>query len=600
MHKTKESNNAQRFSADRPIYKLADDRLGRQSFAKALASAILGWQGKDSLVIALYGPWGTGKSSVKNMAIEVLKKKGVGGALVAEFNPWQFSHREQLTATFFDEIGNALGHGSVGTYKEKWQLLARWRRYAGYLKASGNLLAITQKPLAWILGLAAIGFLGTSFMDIQPAFFSFLGITFALIALLLNWSSRFAQAVTDLLMVGTEVGRKSLGEVKRELSDSIKQLNAPLLIVMDDLDRLAPTDVLEIFQLIKVNADFANVVFLLLFERTVITKHIESVLKVSGKDYLEKIVQVGFDMPVIERPRLEKVLFEGLDEIMEESSVLKNFDKHRWGNLFLGGLRSYFDTLRSVNRFLSTFAFHVGIFRGEHAFEVNPVDLIGLEVLRVFEPEVYRLLPVNKQVLTSKPERSGRENTARSTVQDIIGKASEEKKKQVEEIVKQLFPHAGSALGGIGYGEGFEDTWYRELRVCSAEVFDRYFGFSIPQGDISQSTIERIISAAADRDELRTEFESLGSQNLLGIALNRLEAYKETIPLEHALPFITALFDIGESLPKERPGFFELSPQTHATRIIYWYLRREPDSERRKTILRDAIQGTEESVFQYA
>ena len=58
------------FSADRPIASREEDLLGRSGFAESLASAIKGWTGNDSLIIALYGSWGSGKSSVKNMVLD--------------------------------------------------------------------------------------------------------------------------------------------------------------------------------------------------------------------------------------------------------------------------------------------------------------------------------------------------------------------------------------------------------------------------------------------------------------------------------------------------------------------------------------------------
>lgn len=60
-------------SSDRPITSFAGDLLGRSKFAESLASAIKGWTDNDSLVIALYGPCGSGKSSI-NMAIESLRQ----------------------------------------------------------------------------------------------------------------------------------------------------------------------------------------------------------------------------------------------------------------------------------------------------------------------------------------------------------------------------------------------------------------------------------------------------------------------------------------------------------------------------------------------
>lgn len=55
------------FSADRPIRSRDEDQLYRRTFAEELARAVCGWRDNDSLVIALYGPWGSGKSSIKNM-----------------------------------------------------------------------------------------------------------------------------------------------------------------------------------------------------------------------------------------------------------------------------------------------------------------------------------------------------------------------------------------------------------------------------------------------------------------------------------------------------------------------------------------------------
>jgi len=74
------------FSADRPITGREHDRLGRTGFAQALARAVRGWVGRDSLVIALYGSWGSGKSSLKNMVLEELHT-GSADVCITEFNP---------------------------------------------------------------------------------------------------------------------------------------------------------------------------------------------------------------------------------------------------------------------------------------------------------------------------------------------------------------------------------------------------------------------------------------------------------------------------------------------------------------------------------
>ena len=47
------------YSTDRAIEKLEDDLLGRAPFSRHLGRAIYEYKGKESLVIGLYGKWGT-------------------------------------------------------------------------------------------------------------------------------------------------------------------------------------------------------------------------------------------------------------------------------------------------------------------------------------------------------------------------------------------------------------------------------------------------------------------------------------------------------------------------------------------------------------
>ncbi len=97
-------------SADRPIQKLNEDRLDRRGFAEALAKSVTGWSGEDSLVIGVYGEWGSGKSSVKNLLKDATSQlQSDKRPDVVEFNPWQFAGHNELSEAFFREIGTVLG-----------------------------------------------------------------------------------------------------------------------------------------------------------------------------------------------------------------------------------------------------------------------------------------------------------------------------------------------------------------------------------------------------------------------------------------------------------------------------------------------------------
>lgn len=577
------------FETDRPIPGRESDRLGRGDFAEAVASAVRGWKGQDSLVIALYGPWGSGKSSIKNMVIEALKE-AEKGPVVAEFNPWQFASRAHLSEAFFDQIGLAIGKGTAGSNRGRKRLLGRWRRYAAYLRAGGELFVSVKTLLVVILVVLTV-FFGFAFL--WPTLALVFGVLGLFGAVLVN-SSRVAKAVSDLFAVGVEVGRKTLEEVKKEMADALRALPSPVLVVLDDVDRLTPAEAVELFQLVKANADLPNLVYLTLSQKEILAKNVEAVLKVNGNEYLEKIVQVGFNVPLVEQSRLNKVLFEGLDRLLADESVGKRFDHRRWGNLFFGGLQHYFKTLRDVHRYTSTLAFHIAVFRGKGVFEVNPIDLIALEALRVFEPLVYRMIPPNKDLLTGRVgSDSGDKDTKRPIIHGIVDQAPEDRREDVREIIKQLFPPVEWAFGGSTYGATFMRGWERDLRVCSAEAFDRYFHFTIPEGDISQIEIESILKAAGSRDHLRKVFDGLDARQLLGVALDRLRAYAQDIPLEYSISSITAIFDIGEMLPRENPGFFDASAAMHAAWVVTPLLKKESDMSVRESSLYRAVAETQ-------
>lgn len=105
----------ERFFNDDPVDGSADapDLLGRQQYARHAVELLHQVREQsESGVLALIGPWGSGRSSVLQMAIQHLKN-AVGGAgtsvwSVAELNPWMYSDLESLTLALFSEIRAAL------------------------------------------------------------------------------------------------------------------------------------------------------------------------------------------------------------------------------------------------------------------------------------------------------------------------------------------------------------------------------------------------------------------------------------------------------------------------------------------------------------
>ena len=574
------------FSADRPIRSKSEDLLGRSAFAESLAAVIEGWTGNDSLVVALYGPWGIGKSSIKNMVLEHLRGRAADAPIIVEFNPWQWAAQDQLAAAFFREIGLALGKND--TSEDAKRRVNRFAAYAAYLTLGSHLASGIRPLVATALFIAGLLGIGGSLQGVLPLkpYLAIGGLAALVFAGLTKWSTEFFEKAAAAFSSQQKLREKNLQETKTELAGILKKLKTPILVVIDDLDRLTPDEVRLIFQLIKANADFPNLVYLTLFQRDVVEGNLEKATSGTGKDFLEKIVQVGFDVPQVEQSKLQRVLFSKLDEALADPKFGKNFSQRRWGTLFLPGLAPYFQTLRDVYRFLSVLDVRISSMSPRGSCEVNPIDLVALEVLRVFEPAVYHSLPKSKEFLTRQHDPLGRKTISEEAKEDstrlnaLIDKAQPESKSAAEEILKQLFPKITV---------GNEEQFYRELRVCHPDVFDRYFLLSIPEGDVSQADLDAVLASTGDRNLLVARFNDLKKRGLLAVALDRLEAYKQAVNLDDAVPFIAALFDIGDDLPEENGGMLVVGTWMHASRIIRWYLMKEPDLAKRHSHLAEAM-----------
>ncbi|MBW8880218.1 MAG: hypothetical protein JF615_01990, partial [Asticcacaulis sp.] len=144
---------------------------------------------------------------------------------------------------------------------------------------------------------------------------------------------------------------KPLELVRADLEQKLKKLDRPLIVVIDDIDRLEADQIRTVFRHVKANADLPRLTYLLLFQPTVVEAALNPVAAGDGRGYLEKIIQASFDLPAVEISRVHKALFAALDLALAGNLTPRDgFDALRWGNLFHGGLKLFIQNLRDVHR----------------------------------------------------------------------------------------------------------------------------------------------------------------------------------------------------------------------------------------------------------
>ncbi|MCB9062530.1 MAG: hypothetical protein H6622_13490 [Halobacteriovoraceae bacterium] len=579
------------FSSDRPISQCSEDLLDRAKFSAELAKSISNWEEKDSLVLAIYGAWGDGKSSVKNMIKERLSEKENNRSVsILEFNPWQWGNSEKITKAFFEELSSSLKESDDRQERKIGQKL---ELYSKYLALSDDLITKIKDWLQkLLLSLGSGGLLSGYFFEEQAKKIIIVcSIVVLVLSQLIDVISFGVNWLLKLINLKKTNG-STLDSRKNEIKIELSKLDRTVVIVLDDIDRLSKEETRILFKLIKANADFPNIVYLTFFQRDIVENSLNEDSIYAGKDYLKKIIQVGFNLPHLSRSKVHSILFKKLDELLSMSQLDKNFEKGRWSSIFNGGLGQYFNNLRDVNRFISTFTFHFGILKTDKTYEINFIDLVGLEVLRQFEPNIYTAIHSNKDAFT-KDSSSGYEHERtryKEIINNVIDKNEIGDKEIIQTIFSELFPNVKWAYSN--YSRNIHEEDFQTLRVCHPDIFDRYFLLNLPEGDLSKSEFDYVLSITNDEEALYKYLIDLNSRGLLETFIDKFENYKQVVDKEHAVDFVSCMFRIGDILSDEHEGFFHTSPVVHVQRIIHWYFKKQDFGDNKKDLYKEALKKT--------
>ncbi len=532
---------------DSPIKSAKDDVLGRAEFAKSLGKEIAEWSDRDSIVIGLYGPWGAGKSSIINIAVEEIRsrKRGKKSPIIFSFNPWNYSDQEKLVVTFLQELGKAISYydSSKDAKKVGKELIAYSKLFL---------------PLAIVPPLTGL-------------------------SLLFN---RIFATIGEFVSAWGELKEKPIDEFKTTIGDYIKKLDRRIIIIIDDIDRLNKKEIRQVFQLVKQNANFSNVVYLLPFDHQKVAEAMDEE-SFPGKSYVEKIVQIPFNIPMLEVVKLRRVLLNELDKLVKPLPD-KDWDDKYWGNIYHDGLKQFFSSLRQVKRFVNSLQFNFARITND----VNLIDFIVLETIRVFCPRTYEMLAKNKAVLTDTEsmvigiDRSSEKSEKQAKIKAIFDSAEPEYKDQTMRVLKRLFPQIGDRSS---YGHDWQVEWGKAKRVCAKDRFDRYFLLGVPEGEVSQSGIDSFVGISNSSRTVSSQFDKLIEKGCARDFLEKLYLYVDLIPEGNITSFLIGIYNSINRLQDDRFSDPFSDVYSWCNRLGYHSLKRISDKKKRCDLILDLI-----------
>lgn len=201
--------------------------------------------------LAVCGKWGAGKTTFVG---RILKAAGIEGSFLY-FDPWMVGNQRELAECFISELASSIGSSrgvDIGKHASRLARLA-----AEGLSASGS----------------AIGGLASG-------------------------------------LVGGLSGNSGLSDEKSRICTALAAGNECTVVVVDNIDRLAPQQIAMMVRLLGCVVNFPNVLYILPFDRNVVVSALKLAFDVGTQEsddkeksafnadlYLDKIVSLRFDLP---------------------------------------------------------------------------------------------------------------------------------------------------------------------------------------------------------------------------------------------------------------------------------------------------------------
>ncbi|MBD1863035.1 MULTISPECIES: P-loop NTPase fold protein [Trichocoleus] len=439
------------YITDSPVSRPEQDRFNRWSFSERVAQTITSRSDPSSIVIGIYGPWGDGKTTVLNFIEQYLQ--GNSNIICVKFNPWRFTDETSLIKGFFQDLAKAIGK-SISSDSEK---IGEW---------------LDKYSIAL-----------TSF-----------NVTFAG-AVQVNAGQGFQG-------LGKSLSSVDLQDLKQRVELHLKNERKRVVILMDDIDRLDKNEIQTVFKLVKLSADFDYTAYILAFDEAMVAaalseKYGSGDIK-AGRNFLEKIIQVPLNLPKADRVALLEYCIEGIQEVLSDLNIQISEEQFRYYFLkkFVDGLEIQLKTPRMVKRYINALAFSLPILKGE----VNLLDLMLVEGMRIFYPALYEIVRNNSDIFAGSPFSYYNNQEFQQRTLNLIDVGTQglntDEAMSAKDLLKALFPHMNRSgvLGNVDYISSWKEEYDREQRVASIHYFSRFFSYSVSSNDVSDQEIAAFLS----------------------------------------------------------------------------------------------------------
>lgn len=466
---------------------LRQDKLSRKGYAEIAAAALRKVPSSAGLVVSIEGAWGSGKTSALAM-IEalLLKDEELTSPLIVHFNPWLVGDKDALLRHFLSRIASAV---KLNDHSRDGKRVAR--EIKAYAKVF-DLVKLIPGAEPWASMIKSV-----------------------------------VEATGEATDAVSEYKTPDIEAYKLRVEEALRSLDRPIIVFIDDIDRLFPLEVFEMVRIIKAVGGLPRIGYVVAWDSVYVSGALERVGVPQAASYLDKIVQVRMPLPSLSLVARRKLIEDALDGLDPEAlrQRFRNQDD-RLSSLYHSGLRDLLEQPRDVARVFNAVRMMEPLLRDEIVF----ADILGLAALSVKAPPVFDLLRKKPHVFVGAMPG---DLTFLKKPKEVIEGGSEERRMAFEasgaasaakRVVHFLFPRVASADNSFSIGKGT----YAEGNISHPAKLAIALQLSMTDGDVSIKAARKYLQNAAQRDSVVAELTG-----------------------ENCEEFIELLGEVGESLRGE-------------------------------------------------
>lgn len=305
----------------------------------------------------------------------------------------------------------------------------------------------------------------------------------------------------------------SMYEERDRLKKEIVKIGKPIIIFIDDVDRLQKEELLMLLNLVRDTADFQNVFYIMAADKVHLTNCLGDCGISNPDKYLEKIINYEFMLPANDgivmtflQEKLTLILSEYIEVVEEVNKNVSSIVNHE-------NIEFAFGNIRDVKRILNDYMLALSVIKSGTEKNIDYKDLFLLTIIKAFRPEVYKslrdnddqLLYLNNDDYILKPEyadmynedslniiRTAGEINNRTANTDSNDTTKNKKYKTIDEVMMG-FLNINDKFVADSLRYLFSSHLGDDINIKHKESYYRYFSGQLRKNQLTNLEVEQIL-----------------------------------------------------------------------------------------------------------